>query len=187
MGSENNSLGDKIMDINSARTILAQMQGCFKELDIPFINEDEMLNRCGFSNAMRFRSWIAKNENLAEILAYVMPDHDIVQLSMNYVRNFEELNEETSRNLFTMLNAVNNSDPVSYWLYFGEADKLEFRTAYWLSENRLNENQFKSVLNNFLERGPMYFTYFKRLIDNNEDPDLLFNQMQEKGEVLQVQ
>jgi hypothetical protein len=168
------------MDINSARIILAQMQGCFKELDIPYINEDEMLNRSGFSNAIKFRSWLTKLGNLAEILAYVMPDHDIVQLSMNYGCNFEDLDEETSRNLFALLNTINNSDPAFYWLYFGEADKLEFRTAYWLSGDRLIEKQFKSVLESFLKRGPLYFTYFKRLIDYNEDPDLLFNEIQHK-------
>ena len=166
------------MDINTARIIMTKMQGCFKELNVPFINESEMFDCAGFSDAIKFRSWLEKNENLAEVLTFVVPSHDIVQLTMNYYEKFEEFNESTICDLLNLLNAINNSDPTFYWLLCPEADKLEFRTAYYLAGNRLGERQFKSLLEKFLKQGPLYYQYFRRLINHNEDPNKLFYEMQ---------
>lgn len=166
------------MDVNSARIILAQMQRCFKELNVPFVNESEMLYCEGFSNAINFRSWFEKNGNLAEILAFVVPSHGIIQLTMNYNQNIEDFDESTIRNLFSLLNAINKSDSTFYWLFCSEAAKLEFRTAYYLAGNRLGERQFKSLLGKFLNIGPLYYKYFRRLINYNEDPNVMFYKMQ---------
>ena len=73
------------MDLNSARIILTQMQGCFKELDVPFVNESEMHSYDGFSNAINFRSWLEKKGNLAEIVASAYPSHGVIQLTMNSI------------------------------------------------------------------------------------------------------
>ena len=166
------------MDVNSARIIVAQMQVYFTELNLKFVNEDEMPAREGFSNAIKFRSWLYKNDNLAEILSFVFPSHEIVQLTMNYYENYDDFDESTMRDLFNLLNAVNNSDPTFYWVLLPRDNKLEFRTAYYLSNSRLSERQFKSVLKRFLEQGPRYYLYIKRLIDKYEDPKKLFNEMQ---------
>jgi predicted S18 family serine protease len=166
------------MDLNSARIIIAQMQVCFKDLKVPFVSEDEMLNCEGFTDEIKFRSWMKKNENLAEILAFVFPSHNIVQLTMNYYENIEDFEESTIRDLYNLLNAINNSDPTSYWLLLQKDNKLEFKTAYHLSGSRLSEGQFKSVLKRFLEQGPRYYSYIRRLINNNEDPIKLFFEMQ---------
>lgn len=166
------------MDTNSARIILAQMQGCFTDLGLKFVNEDEIPAREGFANAIKFRSWLVKNENLAEILAFVFPSHDIVQITMNYYENIEGFSQSTICDLLNLLNAINNLDSTFYWLFCPEADKLEFRTAYYLTGSRLSERQFKSVLKRFLEQGPRYYLYIRRLINHSEDPDVLFNELQ---------
>lgn len=166
------------MDTNSARIIIAQMQGCFTDLNLKFVNEDEMLTSEEFSNAIKFRSWLEKNENLAEILASVFPDHDVVQLTMNYYENYDDFDESIMRDLFNLLNEVNNSDPTFYWSLLPRGNKLEFRTAYYLSGSRLSGRQFTSVLKRFLEQGPRYYLYIRRLIYNNEDPNQLFYEMQ---------
>jgi len=169
------------MDLNSARIILAQMQGCFKELDVPFVNESEMHSYEGFSNAINFRSWLEKNSYLAEIIASVYPSHGVIQLTMNYYENTEDFDESNIRGLFNLLNAINNSNPTFYWLFCSEADKLEFRTAYHFWGSRLSERQFESLLEKFLKQGPLYYSYFRRLVGhNNEDPNRLFNEMQAK-------
>ena len=166
------------MDINTARIILTKMQGCFKELNIPLINESEMLNIEGFSDAIMFRSWFEKNGNLAELLAFVVPSHGIVQLTMNYNQNIEDFDESTIRNLLSLLNAINNSDSTFYLLFCPEAAKLEFRTAYYLAGNQLGEKQFKSLLGKFFNQGPLYYKYFRRLINYSEDPNVMFYEMQ---------
>jgi hypothetical protein len=172
------------MDVNSARIIITQMEACFKELNVAFVNESEMHNCEGFSNSIKFRSWLGRNDNLAEILAFVFPSHDIVQLTMNYYENIKVFNEATIHNLFNLLNAVNNSDPAFYWLFCPEASKLEFRTAYYLAESRLSKKQFKSLLEKFLKQGPRYYSYFRRLIGHNEDPNILFYEIQVELEAL---
>ena len=159
------------MDLNAARVIITKMEGCFKELDVKFVNEDEMIDREGFSNAIKFRSWFEKNGNLAEVLAFMIPSHDIVQLTMNYYENIKGIDERIVHDLLYLLNAVNNSNPAFYWLLCPEADKLEFRTAYYLAGNRFSEGQFHSLLEKFSKQGPQYYTYFNRLIDHNEDPN----------------
>jgi len=166
------------MDTNSARIIIAQMQGCFTKHNVPFVNEDEMLNRENFSNAIKFRSWLEKNENLAEIIAFVFPSHNIVQLTMNYYESIKDFDISTMCGLYQLLNAINNSDPTFYWLFCSGADKLEFRTAYYLPGNRLSVRQFESLLEKFLNQGPLYFSYIMRLIDHNEDPNNLFHEIQ---------
>ena len=166
------------MDVNSARIIIAQMQGCFTELNLKFVNEDEIPAREGLSNAIRFRSWLDKDDNLAEILAFVFPSHEIVLLTMNYYVTIENFDESTMRDLFNLLNAFNNSDATFYWVLLPRDNKLEFRTAYYLSGSRLSEGQFKSVLKRFLEQGPRYYQYIRRLIDKNEEPKKLFDEMQ---------
>lgn len=172
------------MDLNSARIIITKMEGCFKELDIQFVNEDEMFDREGFSDAIKFRSWLEKNGNLAEILAFVIPSHNIVQLTMNYYENIEDFDQSTIGDLFNLLNTVINWNPASYWLLNSKAAKLEFRTAYYLPENGFSDGQFKTILARFLLQGPMYYTYFKRLIDHNEDPSKLFYEMQVELEAM---
>ena len=172
------------MDVNSARIIITQIEACFKELNVAFVNESERLNCKGFSDIIRFRSWLGKNNNLAEILAFVFPSHDVVLLTMNYYQNFEDFDESTLRDLLNLLNAVNNSDPTFYWLFCPESSKLEFRTVYHLSKSRFSEKQFKSVLEKFLNQGPLYYSYFKRLIGHNEDPDVLFYEMNSQLEAL---
>ena len=72
------------MDINSARIIVTQMQACFKELNMPFVNESEMLDSAKYSNAIQFRSCFEKNGDLAEILVFVFPSQNIILLTMNY-------------------------------------------------------------------------------------------------------
>jgi len=165
------------MDVNSARIIITQMQGCFTELNLKFFNEDEMPARDGLTNAIRFRSWLDKNDNLAEILSFVFPSHEIVLLTMNYYENYDDFDESTMRDLFNLLNAFNNSDATFYWSLWPRDNKLEFRTSYYLSGSRLSEGQFKSVLKRFLEHGPRYYQYIRRLIDKNEEPKKLFDEM----------
>ena len=166
------------MDVNSARIIIAQMQGCFTELNLKFVNEDEIPAREGLSNAIRFRSWLDKDDNLAEILAFVFPSHEIVLLTMNYYVTIENFDESTMSDLFNLINAVNNSEPAFYCVLMPSANKLEFRTSYYLTRSRLSEGQFKSVLKRFLKQGPRYYQYIRRLIDKNEEPKKLFDEMQ---------
>ena len=113
------------MDVNSARIIITKMQQCFKDLNVRFVSEHEMLDREGFSDAIKFRSWFEKNGNLAEVLAFVIPSQDIVQLSMNYYENTEDFDQSTIGNLLTLINRVNNCIPAFYWLLISGAAKLE--------------------------------------------------------------
>lgn len=166
------------MDVNSARIIITQMQRCFTDLNLKFFNEDEIPAHEGLTNAIRFRSWLDKNDNLAEIIAFVFPSHEIVLLTMNYYENYDDFDESTMSDLFNLLNAFNNSDATFYWSLWPRDNKMEFRSAYYLSGSRLSEGQFKSVLKRFLEQGPRYYSYIKRLINHNEDPIKLFFEMQ---------
>ena len=172
------------MDINSARIIITQMQTCLKGLNVSFMNESEMFNGEGYSNAIKFRSWFEKNGNLAEILAFVFPSQDIIMLTMNYYENIEDLNKSSICHLYNLINEVNNSNPTFYWAFYPGAGKLEFRTAYYVHGSQFSEKQFKSLLKKLLKQGPLYASYFRRLINRNEDPNMLFHEIQIKLEAL---
>jgi hypothetical protein len=154
------------------------MQVCFKELNVPFVNESEMFDCAGYSGTIKFRSWFERNGNLAEILAFVFPSQDIILLTMNFYRKFGDLDKSTICKLFNLQNAVNNSNPTFYWVFYEITSKLEFRTAYYLAESRLNEIQFKSLLRKLIRQGPLYYSYFRRLIDNNESLSKLSHEIQ---------
>ena len=47
------------MDLNQARILIAQMQACFKELGVPFVNESEILNQVNCTDTIMFRSWLS--------------------------------------------------------------------------------------------------------------------------------
>ena len=49
---------------------------------------------------------------------------------------------------------------------------------YLLFEANFNDVQFKSVLKRLLEQGSRYYSYIRRVVDNNEDLDKLFVKMQ---------
>jgi len=62
------------MNINNARKILTEIQGCFKELNLPTIKEKEMLNQSDGFNYLQFCSWLTKDDKVAEIVTYLSVD-----------------------------------------------------------------------------------------------------------------
>lgn len=166
------------MDLNQARVLTTQMQVCFQELDVPFVNESEILNQANCTDTIMFRSWQSTNGHLAEIVTNLFVEPKVVEVSMNYREEFARLNESDFEKLFNLLNAVNDWDAEFYWLLLSRDNKLKFRWANLISEGHFNDVQFKSVLKRFLEKGPRYYSYIRRLIDNNEDSDKLFLEMQ---------
>jgi len=149
------------MNINNARKILTEMQGCFQESNHPAIKEKEVLNQSDGFNYLQFCSWLTKDDKVAEIVVYLSVDQDLVRLSMYLHGGHEEI---VSPELFILINNINDSDPSHYWIIHPDSNKLEFRTAYIISESQFNKDQFKSVLKGFLEQGPSYYTSIKYLM-----------------------
>ncbi|MEJ2246365.1 MAG: hypothetical protein P8Y80_09870 [Acidobacteriota bacterium] len=166
------------MDLNQARILIAQMQACFKEIGVPFVNESEILNQANCTDTIMFRSWQSKNDHLAEIVTSLFIEPNVVEVSINYREEIDRLNESDLEKLFHLLNAFNNWDAAFYWLLLPRDNKLKFRWANLLPARHFSDNQFKSVLKRFLNQGPQHYSYIRRLIYNNEDPDRLFSKMQ---------
>jgi hypothetical protein len=166
------------MDLNQARILIAQMQVCFREIGVPFVNESEILNQANCTDTIMFRSWQSKNDHLAEIVTSLFIGPNVVEVSMNYREEISELNETDLEKLFRLLNAFNNWNAAFYWLLLPRENKLKFRWANLLSDGHFSDIQFKSVVKKFLDQGPQCYSYIRRLIGNNEDPDRLFSKMQ---------
>jgi hypothetical protein len=99
------------MDLNQARILIAQMQACFKELGVPFVNESEILNQVNCTDTIMFRSWLSKNGHLAEVVTSLFIEPNIFEVSMNYREEIDRLNESDLEKLFNLLNAFNNFIP----------------------------------------------------------------------------
>ena len=148
------------MNINNARKILTEIQGCFRELNRQPIKEKEMLNQSNGFNYLQFRSWLTKDDKVAEIVTYLSVDQDLVLISMYFYGGHEEI---VSPEMFVLINNINDSDPSHYWIIHPDDNKLEFRTAYIVSESQFDKDQFKSVLKTFLEQGPSHYAFMKYL------------------------
>ena len=159
------------MDINHGRKILTEMQICFQEMDLPISREAEKMGDSWIVNHLSFKSWYKDEGQLAELVAVVVFEHDIMQLSMNFYPN-----NIGSRypDVLELLNLINMERAACYWQLIPDYEKFEFLTAIILTANSLNADQFKNVLHRFLKLGPRLFTIIDRFLNSRHDPkDLL--------------
>ena len=161
------------MDVNNARLILAEVQTCFQDLILPFVNEAEELNGSRCTNYLKFRSWISKDGNLAEILTYIYIDYDIVELSMNF---HDESVEVYAGRILEFINGINYHIPDSYWVLYSAKNKLQYRTAQMITKETFDKDYFRYVLKEFIENGPDDYGYIRRFMKSDEDLDTVLNE-----------
>jgi hypothetical protein len=151
------------MDINKARTVLTQMQACFMESNLQIVTESENLNQQRASDHLILRSYVAGVDCLPQILAFLWPSSEVIQFSMLFP---EELAEAKFIEALAVMNDINLSSAGSYWTAIPGFSKIEFRTAYLISGDQLNKEQFKSVLKKFLDQGLEQYSNLKKLTEN---------------------
>jgi hypothetical protein len=152
------------MDLNTARTVLTQMQACFMELDLKIVTESEALNQEVCSDYLNFRSYAAGDDCLAQLQAFVWPDYRVIQISM-YLQ--QEMTETTIATLLTLMNDINVSSSGAYWTAIPGLQRIEFRTAYILAGDQLNKEQFKRILKKFVDQGLLQCSYLKKRVKNS--------------------
>ena len=151
------------MDINKARNLLTQMQACFMESNLKIVTESEYLEQHGYSHYVNFRSYIAGDNCLAEIQAFVWLKSEIVQFSMFFQQEFPQ---GTLVHLLALMNGINLSSAGRYWTSVPGLQKIEFRTSYILPGDELDKELFKSVLKKFVDQGLLQYGYFKERMMN---------------------
>ena len=161
------------MDVNNARLILTEVQSCFQDLKLPFVNESEKLNSCCCANFLNFRSWISKDGKLAEILTYIYIDYDIVELSMNF---YDDSVEVYAGRILEFINGINYHIPDSFWVLYPAKNMLQYRTAQMITKETFDKDYFISVLKEFIENGPDDYRYIMRFMKSDEDLDTVLNE-----------
>jgi hypothetical protein len=161
------------MDINTARKILAEAQTCFQNLKLPLLNESEKLDCECCAKYICFRSWIAKDGKLAEILTHIFIDHDIIELSMNFNVDYEE---SAIRRLQEFVNGINYHSSTGFWILYSANGKFQYRVAQITTDKSFEKDLFKDMLKEFLEAGLYDYSFIRRIIQNDEDFDKLLNE-----------
>jgi hypothetical protein len=154
------------MDIDNARKTLIKMQACFQAHNLPVMGEYERLDLEPPSVHTAFRSCVSDANHLAEVLVFLFLNHNVVQLSMNF---YEQLNESRLGDMLKSVNRINFLNAGVYCVLHPKEDKIEFRTAYVLPNDELNEEQFRSMLKNFLDTGLRHYIGLGQLIRNHEN------------------
>jgi hypothetical protein len=152
------------MDINEARIVLAQMQACFMELNLPVVPDPENLNQETHSRSLGFSSYLRRDDCLAHLQASVRLDTQVIQLSMFF---HAEMSRESSPALLIPLNEINLSSKGPYWIAIPGDHMIEFRIAYIFTGSPLNKDQFKRVLKKSLDQGKLQSRYLRELIRNS--------------------
>jgi len=149
------------MDINTARIVRTRMQECFVEFNLPIVTESKKDDQEESSDFLVFLSQIAINGFLAPIQASVWLDSELIQLSIFFE---QELSDATMPKFLALMNEINLSSPGGYWVAIPGFQKIEFHTAYVLP-GALNKEQFKGVLQKFLDQGLNQHAYFKKMMN----------------------
>jgi len=113
------------MDINQGRKILTEMQICFQQMNLQITKDTEKLGDAFIVNHLSFRSWYKVERHLAEIMAAVVFEHDIVQLSMNFYSEDIKLKFPS---VLKLLNLMNQIRAEFYWQLIPDCEQFEFRT-----------------------------------------------------------
>lgn len=161
------------MNINNARKILAEAQSCFQDLKLPLVNESEKLNCECCAKYICFRSCISKDDELGEVLTHIFIDHDIIELSMNFYRDYDE---SITRRLLEFINGMNYNYAAGYWVLYPANSKFQYRTSQVITGESFDKDLFKNILKEFLEEGLYDYRYIRRIIQNDEDLDTLLNE-----------
>jgi len=161
------------MNVNDARIILAEAQSCFQDLNLTLVNESEKLDYSCCSNYLQFRSWISKNNKLAEIQIFIFIENDIIQLSTCF---YEDYDDSITRRLLEFINGINYHLSDSYWILYSAVGKFEYRTVQVITEDSFDKDIFKEVIKEYLENGPYDYEYIRRIMQSNEDLDTLLNE-----------
>ena len=146
------------MDINSARSILTQMQACFTESNLKIVTESEYLDHDVSSHSANFRSYVTGDNCLAEIQVSVWLKLEIVQLSMFFHQEFPQ---ERLGHLLALMNDINLTSAGQYWSAIPRLNKIEFRNCYVFPGDQLDKQVFKGVLKKFVDQGLFQYTYFR--------------------------
>jgi hypothetical protein len=161
------------MNINNARKILAEAQACFQDLKLPLVNESEKLNCECCAKYICFRSYISKDDELAEVLTHIFIDHDIIELSMNFYGDYDE---SITRRLLEFINGMNYHYAAGYWILYSANSKFQYRAAQIFTEKPFGKNLFKDMLKEFIDEGLYDYSYISRIIQSDEDLDTLLNE-----------
>jgi hypothetical protein len=154
------------MEIRKARKVVKEMEACFAELGLRIVNETEEVNQGVITDHLICRSYSSKGEILAEVLGILVPNHEVIQLSMNF---YHDLTRLTRPEFLQVLNILNFVAFDSYWVRFENQEKTEFRTAFAIPEGRVNRKHFLRVLKRFLESGLEQYCRIWRFIEGSEN------------------
>ena len=166
------------MDINQGRKILTDMQICFQQMDLQITKDTEKLDDTFIVNHLSFRSWYKVERHLAEIMAAVVFEHDIVQLSMNF---YSEDIRPKFPSVLQLLNLINQIRAEFYWQLIPDYELFEFRTAMIITDNSLNTEQFKSVLQRLIKLGPVFYSLIDKFLNSQDKPKKLFKKFKSKN------
>jgi hypothetical protein len=169
------------MDINQGRKIITDMQICFQKMDLQITKDTEKLGDSFIVNHLSFRSWYKVERHLAEIVAVVVFEHDIVQLSMNF---YSEDIRPKFPSVLQLLNLINQIRAEFYWQLIPDYEKFEFRTAMIITGNLLNTEQFNSVLQRMLKLGPVFYQLIDRYLNSHYKPQKLLKKFKSKNKQL---
>jgi hypothetical protein len=169
------------MDINQGRKILTDMQICFQQMGLQITKDSEKLGDSFITNHLIFRSWYKFEYHVAEIVAVVVFEHDIVQLSMNFYSEDIRLKFPS---VLELLNLMNQIRAEFYWILIPDYEKFEFRTAMIITDNLLNTEQIKSVLQRLLKLGPVFYSLIDKFLYSRDKPQKLFNKFKSKNKLL---
>ena len=169
------------MDINQGRKILTEMQICFQQMGLQVTKDAENLGDPFIANYLSFRSWYKVEHRLPEIMAVVVFEHDIVQLSMNFYSKDIRFRFPS---ILKLLNLINQIRADYYWQLIPDYEKFEFRTAMIITDNLLNTEQFKSVLQGLLKLGPVFYVLIDRFLNSHHKPQKLFKKFISKNRQL---
>jgi hypothetical protein len=167
------------MEISNARVALKEMKACFAEAGLPIVTETEVLNRPVASDHLMVRSYLSKNERLGEILAFVVPAHGIVQLSLNF---YGDVGYAKVPEVLELMNFLNFSSAGAYWTLAESEGRIEFRTAFVVPTGKINHEHFTRVLMNFLASGYEPYCCIWRLIQRDEKTSDLIEELKLKME-----
>jgi hypothetical protein len=169
------------MNLNQGRKILTDMQICFQQLELQFMNETEKFDDPFIANHLSFRSWYKSKNHLSEIMAFVAPEHDIVQLSMNF---YSDAIRMKYPEVLELLNLINMTGAGYYWQIIPDYEKFEFRTAFCITDNLLDMQQFKIILKRMLKIGPVYYSLIHKYLNSQSKPKHIFNKFKSKNKRL---
>jgi hypothetical protein len=154
------------MDIRSARIVLKVIQECFKEYDHTFPRESNKEHQVESSDCLTMRAYVTRDDYLAYMVTSLWLDSEVIQLSMFF---HDEVPEAILPGFLELISDINMQTGGYYWTKTQRQRKVEFRTAFLLSEGQLNKAQFKAVLEKFLKMGLWQYSNFRKLMVNSRE------------------